>query len=135
MEKLHSIHYLKKKKESLNKNNIYPFIVYQIYGFRWCKSNQLTQFVISDEKDFPIGSKCLSIKRGKFDFKKKKSRKIIPLFLQERTKRVSYPANLNFILKYRYCIVRFRCERLFTSYFMGRAKECELYKLTIALIK
>ena len=40
-----------------------------------------------------------------------------------------------FILKYRYRIARFRCERPITRYFMGRAEECELYKLTITLIK
>lgn len=112
-----------------------PFfvIVYQIYGFRWCKSNHLhLQFQM--RKISPLVANAYPLS-GENSISKLKSRKIMPLFLQERTKRVSSPANLHFILKYRYFIVRFRCERLFTSYFMGRAKECELYKLTIALIK
>nr|AFK38361.1 unknown [Medicago truncatula] len=42
---------------------------------------------------------------------------------------------LIFILKYRYCIARFCCERPITRYFMGRAHKCELYKFTITLIE
>lgn len=40
-----------------------------------------------------------------------------------------------FIIKYRYCIGRARCERPITGEFLGRAEECELYKLAITLIK
>jgi hypothetical protein len=65
MEEKNSIHYLKKK--SINKSF-------------YCVSNlwfplvqiQSPQFEISDEKDFPVGSKCLSIKQGKSYFKMKK---------------------------------------------------------------
>lgn len=90
MEKLHSIHYLK-KKESIN--NIYPFIVYQIYGFRWCKSNHLNlQFQM--RKISPLVANAYPLSRGN-SISKLKSRKIMPLFLQERTKRVSSPANLH----------------------------------------
>jgi len=57
------------------KKSIIPPVVYEFYGFHWCKSNH-------DEKQFPFGSKWLSIKRRKSYLK---SIKIGLLLWQERT--------------------------------------------------
>ena len=78
MEELHSL----SKKKSL-------FLL----GMKFMVSigtNPITS--IGDEKQFPIGSKWLSIKRGKSYLR---SIKMMLLLLQERTHRVSYLTNLH----------------------------------------
>ena len=107
--------------------------MYQIYGFDWCKPNHLNlQFKMRKTSPlvangYPLSGENPILKSGK----------IIPLFLQDKSGLRGSASQLIFIFKYRYCIARFRCEKPSTRYFMGRAKEkeCELYKLTITLIK
>jgi hypothetical protein len=99
------------------------------YGFDWCKPKHLTlQFKM--KKTFPLVTNGYPLS-GKNPISNKE--KLCPKFSKNGLR--GSTTQLIFILKYRYCIDRFRCERPITRYFMGRAHKCELYKFTITLIE
>ena len=56
------------------------------------EDDEILNAFTTTEKEFPIGSKCLSIKQGESHLK---ARKITPLLFQQRIKRVSYTVNLH----------------------------------------
>lgn len=77
------IHYLKIRKSIIS--------LYCVWNL-WFPLVQIQSPEFKMKKEFPIGIKWLSIKRGKSYLKNRKIR--LPL-LQERTNRVSYPANFH----------------------------------------
>jgi hypothetical protein len=97
---------------SLPKNKSKIFIV----SF-YCVSNlwfllvqiQSSQFSILDEKEFPIGNKCLAIKQRKSYL----TEGLWPYSSKNGLR--GSATQLIFIIKYRYCIGRSRCERPITS--------------------
>jgi len=71
---------------SKKKDLSYPSIVYQIYGFHWCKFNHLN-FQFQMRKNSPLVTNDYPLSR-EIVFKLE-GQKFMPLLLKERTNKVS----------------------------------------------
>ena len=116
-----SIHDLKLKRIDLS----YLSIVYEIYGFHWCKFNHFNlQFKM--RKNPPLVTNSYPLSGGKSYLK---SGKIMFLLLQERTNRVSYPTKLHNLIPLLYKVYLVRKDLLLeTSWVEPKSGNCTSYQ-------